>query len=93
VVKCEDARKEGAEKEIFSQPYTAQTIYFKVEVNKDALCKFSISENGKQFTQVGDKFEARAGRWIGAKLGFFALRNGLESDTGDMDIDWIRIDK
>jgi beta-xylosidase len=93
MVRCEDARKKGAEKEIFSQPYDAQTIYFKVEVAEGGMCTFSISENGKRFIQIGDEFEARAGRWIGAKLGFFALRNGLESDTGDMDIDWIRIDK
>jgi hypothetical protein len=57
------------------------------------MCTFSFSEDGKRFSKVGSEFKARAGRWIGVKIGFFALRNGMESDTGDMDIDWIRIDK
>jgi len=33
------------------------------------------------------------GRWIGAKLGFFFLRDEKFNDAGSVDIDWIRFEK
>lgn len=93
VVNCEAARKGGAEKEIFSESYESNTVYFRVEVKKGAVCSFSYSENGKRFSAAGADFEAMPGRWIGAKIGFFALRDGIINDAGNVDIDWIRIEK
>ncbi|MGF7139439.1 glycoside hydrolase family 43 protein [Roseimarinus sediminis] len=93
VVNCEGARKGGAEKEIFSESYEGNTVYFRVEVKKGAVCSFSYSENGKRFSAAGAAFEAMPGRWIGAKVGFFALRDGMINDAGNVDIDWIRIEK
>jgi len=41
---------------------------------------------------VVKKHIARPGRWVGAKLGIFCLRNNITNDTGYADIDWIRIE-
>lgn len=92
VVSCKDARKEGSEKETFSEEFESNTIYFRITVEKEAICGFSYSANGKKFKQVGDKFTAVAGRWIGAKIGYFALRDGVINDAGNADIDWFRVE-
>lgn len=92
VVNCKDARKEGPEKELYNESFDGNTIYFRISVKKEAICSFSYSANGKKFINVGDMFTAVAGRWIGAKIGFFALRDGMINDAGNADIDWFRVD-
>ncbi|TNF43144.1 MAG: glycoside hydrolase, partial [Bacteroidetes bacterium] len=58
-----------------------------------AVCSFSFSADGENFKNAGSDFTAKPGRWIGAKIGFFALREGITNDAGTVDIDWFRIDK
>ncbi|WP_346863786.1 glycoside hydrolase 43 family protein [uncultured Draconibacterium sp.] len=93
VVRCKNARTGGVEEELYSETFEGTDIYFKVKVEKGALCSFSFSSNGKKFKEAGEKLEAKPGRWIGAKIGYFALREGITNDSGTVDIDWIRIDK
>jgi hypothetical protein len=35
---------------------------------------------------------ARPGRWIGAKVGLFAVRSGPTSENGYADFDWFRVE-
>lgn len=93
IVKCENARTGGEEQELFSKEIENSEIYFRVDVEKGGVCKFSYSTDGKQFKDAGSAFTSRAGRWIGAKVGFFALREGITNDSGIVDIDWFRIEK
>ena len=39
-----------------------------------ALCRFAYRMSGGTWTEVGAPFEAREGRWVGAKVGLFAVR-------------------
>lgn len=48
-------------------------IAFRMECLKGALCQLSYSTDGKTFTRIEDKFQAREGRWIGAKYGVFSI--------------------
>jgi len=93
VVKCENAGTGGVEKEFFQKEFPVNTVYFRIKVNGGALCSFSFSIDGKKFTEAGETFHAVPGRWIGAKIGFFALRDGIINDAGNADIDWFRIEK
>lgn len=93
VVRCKRARTGGKEEELYSEEFDGTEIYFKLKVEKGALCSFSFSSNGKKFKEVGEKLEAKPGRWIGSKIGYFALREGITNDSGTVDIDWFRIDK
>ena len=68
-------------------------IHLRVEVSKRAVCKFSYSVDGRDFTPVGEPFTAREGRWIGAKVGFVFTRPGKFNDAGSVDIDWFRFEK
>lgn len=90
-VGCKNARTGGQEEELFSAEINTDTIFFRIKVEKGAFCTFQFSTDGKSFTTASPKFEAKPGRWIGAKVGFFALREGRTNDSGSADIDWFRI--
>ncbi len=92
-VVCKQADKSGKEEITETLPLQKSTIYLRVEVRSGAECNFSYSADGTTFTTVGKPFKVREGKWIGAKLGFFAVRNGVINDAGSADIDWFRIDK
>jgi len=69
-----------------------KTFYLRVKVENDAMCQFSYSADGKTFTRVGTPFKAREGKWIGAKMGLFFIRNGKFNDAGSAEIDWFRVE-
>jgi beta-xylosidase len=86
------ADKDGKEIENGSYPIKGNTLYLQVKVQKGAVCHFAFSENEKDFTGVTKSFTAKPGRWVGAKLGLFCLRNNITNDAGYADVDWVRID-
>lgn len=90
---CAYADRGGKEKITDSQPVDSSTIYFRVQVKDDSQCVFSYSTDGTTFTSIGQQFQAHEGRWIGSKVGLFALRNGVINDAGSADVDWFRIEK
>lgn len=69
------------------------TVYLRVKVSADASCIFSYSTDNKKYTVLGNKFQAKPGRWIGAKVGTFCTRPVKGNDGGRVDIDWFRITK
>jgi beta-xylosidase len=81
-------------KEIENSPIELKekTFYLRVKVEADAICRFSYSNDGTTFTEVGNVFKAREGKWIGAKMGFFFIRNGKFNDAGSAEIDWFRVE-
>jgi len=90
---CKNADKKGTETERESIKMKTNTFYLQVKVKAGGICNFFYSEDGKNFTAVGTNFTAREGKWIGAKIGFLALRNGIINDAGSVRIDWFRITK
>jgi hypothetical protein len=88
-----DADRGTPEAETAQLPLDGKDFYLRVQVSKDAVCAFSFSTDGTAFTKVGTPFKAREGRWIGAKLGFFFMRNGKFNDAGSADIDWFRFER
>ncbi|TDD94084.1 glycoside hydrolase family 43 protein [Flavobacterium cellulosilyticum] len=92
-VSCKDADKKGVEKESDSVKLKSNTFYLQVRVTKGGICKFFYSEDGTKFNPIGEPFTAREGKWIGAKIGFLALRKGVINDAGNVLIDWFRINK
>lgn len=86
-----DVRHGNEEKQEIITKLKGNEAYFRVEVREGARCQFSYSENGKKFKTVGEEFTAVPGRWIGAKLGIFAVRQGKINDSGYADYDWFRV--
>lgn len=87
----DDAHKGTPEKEEVLGKLKGGEVYFRVNVDKGAKCRFSYSEDGNQFKNVGSTFTAVPGRWIGAKVGVFATRQDKINDSGYADYDWFRI--
>jgi beta-xylosidase len=90
---CKNADKKGAETESDSFKLKSNTFYLQVKVKKGGICNFFYSEDGKKYTAIGTDFTAKEGKWIGAKLGFLALRNGTINDAGSVRLDWFRVTK
>lgn len=90
---CKDSDKNGKEIDTGSVLLKSNTFYLRVSVSKGGICEFFYSEDNKLFTPIGKEFKAREGKWIGAKIGFLALREGVINDSGSVDIDWIRFSK
>ena len=90
---CINAEKGGEETVNQYVNLTDSTICLRVEVEKNATCRFSYSLDGKHFTYLGKTFEMREGKWIGAKMGLFCNRPVRNNDGGRMDVDWWRIEK
>ncbi len=93
VVRCRNARNNKPEEVIFSEKINTSELYLRVNVEKGGVCTFSFSNDGKKFKPAGERFTGAPGQWIGAKIGFFASREGVINDAGNADIDWFRIEK
>jgi beta-xylosidase len=89
---CKNADQRTEEKESAGILVKEQTLYLRVKVSENAVCRFSVSADGSNFSPVGESFTARAGRWIGAKVGLFAVRTGRTRETGYADFDWFRVE-
>jgi beta-xylosidase len=92
-VTCLKADKENREEETTITTITDGEIYLGITMRKGALASFSYSLDGKEFKEVSKDFEAKPGRWVGAKLGLFCMRTDETNDAGFVDIDWMRISK
>jgi beta-xylosidase len=90
---CKDAESHAPEKESPGVPLKSNTFYLRVQVMKDAVCNFSYSADGTKFSPVGEPFTARKGKWIGAKVGLFAVRTGKTRETGYADFEWFRVER
>lgn len=92
--KAEKADKGGEEKIVFETRLKGNEAYLKVQVQEPkGLCQFSYSENGRDFTKAGEIFQARPGKWIGAKVGLYSISASKAPRGGYADFEWFRITK
>ena len=108
-VECRKADKGTPETSHASVDLKQPTVYLKARFSTDfstidsgrdggadllVHCEFSYSTDGKKFTPLGQTFQVKEGKWIGAKVGMFCTRpNMVINDGGWADIDWFRITK
>ncbi len=91
-VKVLASLKPTASDKVDYQPAIHEDIYLRMTVS-DGKCRFGWSSNGKKFTEVGDEFTMKEGKWIGAKIGFVAAETGQQTNRGWIDADWFRVTK
>jgi len=89
---CLNADAFGEEKLNVAIRLEENTVYLRVKVQPDASCTFSFSKDGEEFTTLGNVFTAKAGKWIGAKVGLFCNRPMQTNDGGRIEVDWFRIE-
>ncbi|WP_312688888.1 glycoside hydrolase 43 family protein [Kosakonia sp.] len=62
---------------------TAPTLLFRVRVDRDGICTFAWSQSGGRWQDISPTFAAAAGKWIGAKVGIYALSSTDNVEKGD----------
>lgn len=87
-----DADQGVPEKQIGATPVVGEIFYLRVKVSAGGVCQFSYSSDGARFTPIGISFTAEPGRWIGAKVGLFALGTAPATEFGYADFDWFRVE-
>ena len=85
---CRDSDQGAPEKEFAAAAVKGETIYLRVIVSDRGLSRFSYTTDGTNFVPIGEPFTARQGRWIGAKVGRFALG----SVPAPADFDWFHVE-
>ena len=78
----------GLMQEVESLDWPGRSACLRVSVRQGALCQFSYSQDGETFEPIGHEFQAREGRWIGAKVGLFCINPNRETSHGWADFDW-----
>jgi beta-xylosidase len=90
---CQGASAGSAEKELASQKAPGTTVVLRARVLAGGRTEFSISQDGVAFAAIGEAFQAQPGRWVGAKIGLFALRGEQQGrEVGYADVDWFRVE-
>jgi hypothetical protein len=81
--------------ETSSAPVAVQgnACFLRGVVDEKATVRFSWSSDGKEFHEAGVRFQATPGRWIGAKVGLYALGGVNAGELGYADYDWFRFER
>lgn len=86
------ASANGLETELASYPVKGNEFNFDIKVDKGGICRFSFAEKDERYIDIPGEFKMKPGRWVGAKIGFFMLRDNKTNDAGFSDIEWLRFD-
>ncbi|MBI2419176.1 MAG: glycoside hydrolase, partial [Ignavibacteriales bacterium] len=84
---CTKAETGSPEQERARQNTSTSKVYLRMEMAPGAVCNFSYSTNGKEYLPLGVPFTAKAGKWVGAKVG---LVYDSEKQEGFAEFDWFR---
>lgn len=90
---CRNANKGTTETETSITKLNDGNIYLRVQIHSGGKCFYSYSLNGKTFINAGEEFTAEPGRWIGAKVGLFCVRDSQTNDSGWADVDWFGVEQ
>lgn len=89
---CAGAERGAAESVAARADLNGGRVYLRVKVGAAAECRFSYSEDGVNYREIGPPFTAKKGAWIGAKVGLFAGTSEAEPELGYVDADWFRVE-
>ncbi|PHK99856.1 glycoside hydrolase [Neolewinella marina] len=90
-VHCPGAENGAAERIMATAALEGQEVFLRLSMAPGGLTQFAYSSDGQSFRTLGPPFQAREGKWIGAKMGLFANRPRHENDGGYFDYDWFRV--
>jgi len=78
---CINARTGCQEEFIEEKALDAHTITLRMTVSDGGGTVFSYQEGDNRPKSIGDLFQARPGRWVGAKVGLFARTNEMSQGS------------
>jgi len=71
---------------------TSNICYFRISVLDGGICNFSYSFDNKLFNSIGQPFQSKVGKWIGAKVGLFCINPNIQESKGFARFDWFRME-
>ncbi len=92
MAECLNADLGHSEKIIQSHFLETGHIFLRMIYSKDGKCQFFYSTDDKNYKLIGKVFHVREGKWIGAKVGLFAVSAKETGIKGYADFDWFRIE-
>ncbi|MDR1501145.1 MAG: hypothetical protein LBT43_01645 [Prevotella sp.] len=66
---------------------------FRVSEKEGGSYTFLYSIGGKKYQKIGEPFQVKQGKWIGAKIEMFILNKTPGTECSWIDIDWFKITK
>ena len=75
-----------------NEPAPGPRVCLRVTVAAGGRCRFSVSGDNVRFSPVGEEFVARAGDWVVAKVGLFAVGRPGSAALGHADWEWFRVE-
>ena len=87
-----EAKGDSAEQETANVAAAVPFVHLRVTVARGGRCRFAWSADGRAFAPVGEEFQARAGVWVGAKVGLFAMGRPASAALGHADWDWFHVE-
>lgn len=82
----------GRQSKTLPIPGDRQWWYVRVTVDKTQKCQFYLSRDRHSWVLKEADFQAVAGEWIGAKIGFYSFRDREPiNDAGYLDVDWMTL--
>lgn len=85
LVTCHDATHGAAEQIVPVGAVSSGPLWLRVHVEAGAQCRFAFSVDGVTFSPVTVAFKASKSRWVGAKVGLFAVGAG-DADFGEFTV-------
>jgi beta-xylosidase len=83
---CFDTVNDCKENTMLIKKLAQPKFDLRVSMQAGGIAQFAYSENGAPFSELPERFTAKPGRWVGAKIGLFAATNSKEG-SGFVDID------
>ncbi|MDR1091503.1 MAG: glycoside hydrolase, partial [Prevotella sp.] len=81
------------EKLNYQTPTNNVHFYMQMKVQDGGICTFAYSTDGKKYENIGKPFQAKQGKWIGAKTGMFIMNKTPNTTRSWIDVDWFRVEK
>lgn len=97
-ITCKDADRGGAEtaRVLATVPARRYAVGAKtnsecrlsvsIRCDQGGLCRLAYTTDGRHFTNLPEPFQAREGRWIGAKYGVFSIAPAASGSKGWVDL-------
>ncbi|MGD8780637.1 MAG: glycoside hydrolase 43 family protein [Ignavibacteria bacterium] len=89
---CKNAHLGYSEETMQTVRINTGEIFLRTVFTAQGMSQFVYSVDGKNYTNIGKPFEVSEGRWIGAKIGLFAVSTKETGLKGYADFDWFRIE-
>lgn len=89
---CKNAHQGYSEEIKQSIQVKSGGLFLRAIYTRNGTCQFAYSTDAQNYTKIGESFAVREGRWIGAKIGLFALSSQVTGLKGYADFDWFRIE-